>query len=140
MEMRLPVIRGRPSGPGKTVRLFTDQIESDSRIPGKLDVFGRSSKLERHFGACLRTILEWVLATSEYFSQGVDHPCFYGVLKTCPSYRNVKRKLYSFHQYRNFARTYTCPSGRVKFSRVRAAFYWNFCQPPEQDDYFIKNW
>jgi len=44
------------------------------------------------------------LATSEHFSQGVDHPCFYSLLKMCLSYRNVKCKLCSFHRYRNFAR------------------------------------
>ena len=62
-------------------------------------------------------------ATSEHFSQGVDHLYFYGLLKNYPSYRNVKHKLCSFYRYRNLARTYTYPSKRVKFSMVRAAFF-----------------
>lgn len=89
---------------------------------------------------CYELYWNGFLATSEYFSQGVDHPSFYGLLETCPSYRNVKRKLRSFHRYSNFARTYTYASGRVKFSRVRAAFFWDFYQPPERDGHFINGW
>lgn len=63
------------------------------------------------------------LASSEHFSQGVDHTYFYGLLKNYLSYRNVKCKLRSFYRYWNFVRTYTYPSSRVKFSRVRAAFF-----------------
>ena len=72
------------------------------------------------------------LASSEHFSQGVDHPYY-------PSYRNVKCKLRSFYRYRNFARTYTYPSRRVKFSRVRAAFFWDYLQPPERHCY-LNGW
>lgn len=64
--------------------------------------------------------------TAAYFSQGVHHPCFYSLLKSFRSYRDVKRKVRSFKRYRNFARTYTCSSGRVRFSKVRAAFYDDF--------------
>ena len=64
--------------------------------------------------------------TAAYFSQGVDYPCFHSLLKTFRSYRDVKRKFHSFKRYRNFARTYTYSSGRVRFSRVRAAFYYDF--------------
>lgn len=39
------------------------------------------------------------LATSKYFSQGVDHPSFYFLLKTCQNFR-VKPYLQSFHHYR----------------------------------------
>lgn len=88
-------------------------------------------------GAVLAYELYWngFLDTSEYFSQGVDHPCFYSLLTTYPSFRDIKRKLRSFHRYRSFARTYTYPSGRVRFSRVRAAFYWDYFQPPEPEEY-----
>ena len=44
--------------------------------------------------------------TAEYFSRFVDHPRFYRLLQQCPSYRNVKRKLRSFHRYRSFAKPY----------------------------------
>ena len=64
--------------------------------------------------------------TAAYFSQGVDHPRFYSLLKTFRSYRDVKRKLRSFKRYRNFARTCTYSSGRVRFLRIRAAFYYDF--------------
>ena len=60
IETRLPVIRRRSGGARKTMWLFTDQNECDSRIPGKLAVFVRSSNVERRFGPCLRNVLEWV--------------------------------------------------------------------------------
>ena len=72
-------------------------------------------------------------ATAEYYARGVDHPCFYSLLKEFPSYRDVKRKLRSFHRYRNFARAYTYPSGRVRFSKVRAAFYYDYFQPETEE-------
>lgn len=73
------------------------------------------------------------LQTAEYFASGVDHPCFYDVVKECNSYRKVKRKLRSYQRYKEFAKTYTYPSGRVKFSRVRAACYFDYYQPEERD-------
>ena len=88
-------------------------------------------------GAVLAYELYWngFLDSSEYFSKGVDHRCFYGLLKTYPSFRDIKRKLRSFHRYRGFAETYTYPSGRVRFSKVRDAFFWDYYQPPEPEDY-----
>ena len=75
------------------------------------------------------------LATSEFYAEGIDHPSFYSLLETYPNFRDLKRKLRSFHRYRHFARTYSYPSGRVKFSRVRAAAFWDYFQPPESLDY-----
>lgn len=75
------------------------------------------------------------LATSKFYAQAVDYPSFYCLLKKFPNYRSIRHKLHSFHRFREFARTYTYPSGRVKFSKVRAAFYWYYFQPPEPEDY-----
>jgi hypothetical protein len=58
--------------------------------------------------------------TAEYFSRFVDHPRFYSLLQQYPSYRNVKRKLRSFHRYRSFAKPYTripLHSGELKEGR-----------------------
>ena len=75
------------------------------------------------------------LATSKYYAEAVDHPAFYSLLETFPNYRSIRHKLHSFHRFRKFARTYTYPSGQVKFSKVRAAFFWDYFQPPEPVDY-----
>ncbi|KAL9977708.1 hypothetical protein ACROYT_G015143 [Oculina patagonica] len=45
-------------------------------------------------------------STAEFFLQGADHPSFYALLKTYPSYRDIKCKLQSFHLSREFTRTY----------------------------------
>lgn len=55
--------------------------------------------------------------TAEYFSRFVDHPCFYSLLQKYPSYRNIKRKLRSFHRYRSFAKPYCLHSGELKEGR-----------------------
>lgn len=57
--------------------------------------------------------------TAEYFSPFADHPCFYSLLQKYPSYRNVKRKLRSFHRYRSFAKTYNLHSGELKEGRIK---------------------
>ena len=73
------------------------------------------------------------LESAAYYSQGVNHPEFYNILKQNDSYRKVKRQLRSYQRYREFAPTYTYPSGRVKFSKVIAAFYWHYFDTPPKD-------
>lgn len=53
---------------------------------------------------------------------------FYSLLKRFRTYiyRGVKHKLHSFYYYRNLARIYTYPPERVRFSRGRSAFYYDF--------------
>ena len=82
------------------------------------------------------------LESAAYYARAVDHPDFFKLLKENESYRKVKKQLRSYHRYREFARTYTYPSGRVKFSKVRAAFYWDYYSPPpmEPDDYPEYGW
>lgn len=82
------------------------------------------------------------LESTAYYAQGVDHPDFFSVLKGNESYRKVKKQLRSHHRYREFARAYTYRSGKVKFSKVRAAFYWDFYSPPpmEPDNYPEYGW
>ena len=118
METKLPVIRGWFGLTSTTMWLFTHQIECDSRIPDKLAWMLKSVSVLAY-----RLYWNGFFASSEHFPQGVDHLYFYGLLKNYPSYRNENHKLCSFYRYRNFARTYTYPSGRVKFSRVHAAFF-----------------
>lgn len=55
------------------------------------------------------------LKIAQLYSQGVVHPNFYSVLQTCPSYRQVKRKLHSFQRFDKFARRDAFPSGRFRF-------------------------
>ena len=73
------------------------------------------------------------LQTAQYFAEGVDCPNFYDVLKENESYRNVKRKVRNYQRYRVFAPTYTYPNGTVKFSRVRAGFFWHYYDTPPID-------
>ena len=82
------------------------------------------------------------LESAAYYAKAVDHPSFFNFLKGNKSYRKVKKQLRSYQRYREFARTYTYPSGRVKFSRVRAAFYWDYYSPlpMEPDDYSEYGW
>ena len=55
------------------------------------------------------------LKIAQLYSQGVVHPNIYSVLQTCPSYRQVKRKLHSFQRFDKFARRDAFPSGRFRF-------------------------
>ena len=82
------------------------------------------------------------LESAAFYAQAVDHPDFYDLLKRNDSYRKVKRQLRSYHRYKEFAQTFTYPSGRVKFSRVRAAFFWDYYSPPpmEPEDYTEFGW
>ena len=82
------------------------------------------------------------LESVAYYARSVDHPDFLSLLKANESYRKVKKQLRSYHRYREFARTFTYPSGRVKFSKVRAAFFWDYYSAPsmQPDDYPEYGW
>lgn len=66
--------------------------------------------------------------TAMFYARSVDHPCFSSVLQKCSSYRYVKRSLRSYHRLRHFSKVYTLKSGKVKFSPLRAAFYFDFVE------------
>jgi len=66
------------------------------------------------------------LDSARYFSQGVEHPCFYYLLQQNDSYRKVKRKACSYKRFRDLTRIYPYPMDRVKLPgvRERAVFFW----------------
>lgn len=82
------------------------------------------------------------LESAAYYVQGVDHPDFYNLLKQNESNRNVKWQVHSYNHYMEFMITYPYPSGMVKFSKVRAAFFWDYYSPPpiDPDDYSECGW
>ena len=82
------------------------------------------------------------MESAGHFAQGIDHPNFYSLLKRNQSYRQVKRQLRNYLRYREFAVVYTYPSGRVKFSKVRAAFFGGYYSlpPMEPDNYPECGW
>lgn len=82
------------------------------------------------------------LESAVYYAQAVDHPDFYSLLKRNDSYHKVKTQLRSYHCYREFVQTFTYSSGRVKFSKVRATFFWDYYSPlpMEPGDYPEYGW
>ena len=82
------------------------------------------------------------LESAAYYAQAVDHLDFFKLLKENKRDHKVKKQLRSYHRYREFAQTYTYPSGRVKFSKVRAAFYWDYYSPSlmKPNDYPEDGW
>ena len=82
------------------------------------------------------------MESAGHFAQGIDHPNFYSLLKRNQSNRQVKRQLRNYLRYREFAVVYSYPSGRVKFLKVRAAFFGDYYSlpPMEPDNYPECGW
>lgn len=88
------------------------------------------------------------LDSAWYFSQGVDHPCFYDLLQQNDSYHIVKRKVRRcrYKRFRHLAPSYpySYPLAMINFSRVRTGSFWyHHYAPPIDfaiDEYPEREW
>ena len=88
------------------------------------------------------------LDSAWYFSQGVDHPCFYDLLQQNDSYHIVKRKVRRcrYKRFRHLAPSYpySYPLAMINFSGVRTGSFWyHHYAPPIDfaiDEYPEREW